>query len=237
MLRFFRNIRKKMIEEDNVRKYLPYAIGEILLVVIGILVALQVNNWNEERKEQNLAENILVQLHEKVAQDTLGLNRQADRYQRMINETEWVIEQFENDAPYVSRMDTALAMISAFSILEADYTAFNYLENVGIGIIQDQTLRDAISNYYAYSKFIDEVDEYFELNKYFRQEIYPKYFRRYRYSSFVIPVDYEALKKSSEFRIVVDMCFNDSIYYNRMTLQQIERAEELLSMIKTELGT
>jgi len=50
MLKFFRTIRKKLIEEDNVRKYLLYAIGEILLVVIGILIALQVNNWNEERK-------------------------------------------------------------------------------------------------------------------------------------------------------------------------------------------
>jgi len=50
MLKFFRKIRKKLIEQNNVRKYLLYATGEILLVVIGILIALQVNNWNEERK-------------------------------------------------------------------------------------------------------------------------------------------------------------------------------------------
>ena len=52
MLKFFRTIRKKLIEQDNVRKYLLYAIGEILLVVIGILIALQINNWNETRKHQ-----------------------------------------------------------------------------------------------------------------------------------------------------------------------------------------
>jgi len=50
MLRFFRQIRKTLIEQDNIRKYLLFAIGEILLVVIGIFIALQVNNWNEERK-------------------------------------------------------------------------------------------------------------------------------------------------------------------------------------------
>ncbi len=54
MLKFFRTIRKKLIEQKNVRKYLLYAVGEILLVVTGILIALQVNNWNEERKNSNL---------------------------------------------------------------------------------------------------------------------------------------------------------------------------------------
>jgi len=56
MLKFFRTIGKKLIDEDNVRKYLLYAIGEILLVVIGILIALQVNNWNEQHKELLTAE-------------------------------------------------------------------------------------------------------------------------------------------------------------------------------------
>jgi hypothetical protein len=51
-VRFFSRMRKKLIEQDNVRKYLLYAIGEILLVVIGILIALQVHNWNEERNRQ-----------------------------------------------------------------------------------------------------------------------------------------------------------------------------------------
>ena len=52
MLRFFRRIRLKLIEGGNLRKYLIYAIGEILLVMIGILLALQVNNWNEVRKQR-----------------------------------------------------------------------------------------------------------------------------------------------------------------------------------------
>ncbi|HKK40169.1 MAG TPA: hypothetical protein VJ949_12175, partial [Cryomorphaceae bacterium] len=55
MLKFFRNIRKKFIEQSNVRSYLIYAIGEIILVVLGILIALEVNNANEERKEKELS--------------------------------------------------------------------------------------------------------------------------------------------------------------------------------------
>jgi hypothetical protein len=54
MLRFFRQIRQRFLTENKFSKYLLYAIGEILLVVIGILIALQVNNWNEERKERRV---------------------------------------------------------------------------------------------------------------------------------------------------------------------------------------
>lgn len=52
MFRFFRTLRRKLLEEDKFRKYMWYAVGEVFLVVIGILIALQVNNWNEERKER-----------------------------------------------------------------------------------------------------------------------------------------------------------------------------------------
>lgn len=50
MIPFFRKIRKKMSDERKPMKYLRYAIGEIALVVIGILIALQINTWNDERK-------------------------------------------------------------------------------------------------------------------------------------------------------------------------------------------
>jgi hypothetical protein len=52
MLHFFRRIRQNLLKENKVTRYLLYAIGEIVLVVIGILIALQVNNWNEERKQR-----------------------------------------------------------------------------------------------------------------------------------------------------------------------------------------
>lgn len=55
MIKFFRNIRQNLLKEGKTTKYLKYAIGEIFLVVIGILIALSLNNWNENRKqEQNL---------------------------------------------------------------------------------------------------------------------------------------------------------------------------------------
>ncbi len=62
MLKFFRNIRQNLLNQGKTTKYFKYAIGEIILVVIGILIALQINTWNENRKvaieEQNALHNI-----------------------------------------------------------------------------------------------------------------------------------------------------------------------------------
>lgn len=52
MIKFFRKIRQRMFTENKFGKYLIYAIGEIILVVIGILIALQINNWNEGVKQR-----------------------------------------------------------------------------------------------------------------------------------------------------------------------------------------
>jgi hypothetical protein len=62
MIRFFSKMRYKLAAENKVSKYLHYAVGEILLVVIGILIALQVNTWNQERiariEERTILKNI-----------------------------------------------------------------------------------------------------------------------------------------------------------------------------------
>ena len=62
MLTFLRKIRRSLIESGSARKYFIYAIGEIALVVIGILIALQINNWNEERKDNLQRTTLLVNL-------------------------------------------------------------------------------------------------------------------------------------------------------------------------------
>ncbi len=62
MIKFFRKIRQNLVSEGKTLKYFKYAIGEILLVVIGILIALQVNNWNEDRKGQQWQRNFLTEL-------------------------------------------------------------------------------------------------------------------------------------------------------------------------------
>ena len=74
MIKFFRHIRKNLLMENKTSKYFKYAIGEIALVMIGILLALQVNNWNENRKKETLKDEYKVALINDYIKDTIQIN-------------------------------------------------------------------------------------------------------------------------------------------------------------------
>lgn len=73
MIKFFRKIRQKLVEENKVGTYLKYAIGEILLVVIGILIAVSINNWNEANKNTKREHAFLINLQQDLRADSLRL--------------------------------------------------------------------------------------------------------------------------------------------------------------------
>ncbi|MFK5879442.1 MAG: DUF6090 family protein [Flavobacteriaceae bacterium] len=74
MIKFFRKIRYKLVETNKTGKYLKYAIGEIVLVVIGILIALSINNWNENRKTKLKSQVYINKLVNDLVIDTLNIN-------------------------------------------------------------------------------------------------------------------------------------------------------------------
>ena len=73
MLRFFRQIRQRLLTDNKLSKYLLYAVGEILLVVIGILIALQINDWQEEQNNKALRNSYIAGFQRDLAADTLEL--------------------------------------------------------------------------------------------------------------------------------------------------------------------
>ena len=95
MIKFFRRIRYDLMEESptsakatagsKTGKYLKYAIGEIILVVIGILIALQINNWNEHRKKEKLKDSYKVSLINDLSKDTLMLGKLISENYRVMN--------------------------------------------------------------------------------------------------------------------------------------------------------
>lgn len=87
MLRFFRHIRKTLMEQNKIRTYLLYALGEILLVMIGILLALQVNNWNEEVKARAEFNQYLTTIQSNLLDDQVVLDSLIIRRQEIVELT------------------------------------------------------------------------------------------------------------------------------------------------------
>ena len=92
MIKFFRKIRQKLITENRMKKYFFYAIGEIALVMIGILLALQINNWNEERKQLAYGQEILHELITEVNKNISSFNWTIGNLEKSIEDQETMFE-------------------------------------------------------------------------------------------------------------------------------------------------
>jgi hypothetical protein len=150
MISFFRRIRQKLIDSGSVSKYLLYAIGEILLVVIGILIALQVNNWNEERKLLIEEQRVLSSLRTEISQSINQLEQRLDTESRV---TETIKVILSGGAP----LDSLLAHPAVDSLMWGPLWStvtevpvlqtYSDLKSSGnISIIQNYRIREGLSD-------------------------------------------------------------------------------------------
>ena len=165
MIKFFRKIRYDLMNQNKTTKYFKYAIGEIILVVIGILIALQVNNWNETRIEQNRIKQYAKSLIQDLKNDIDML--EVSKFQA--RKKSWFIDslrQYINLTPYSDLSNTDLYVI-AHDIMYRPYkwnrSTFNELKNsAALRYIDNDSLQKKLV---AYESFSNHLDEDFELDK------------------------------------------------------------------------
>ena len=157
MIKLFRRIRKSLIEENNMGKYFKYAIGEILLVVIGILIALQINNWNEARKTRNSEVSYLHSIKNDLQNDNSTIDFIIDDTSKRISNYESFIEQLkEFDTISDSRPLYSLTTSNyGFIDLKLQDHTIETLKNSGnIDIISLNSMRELIQVYYDTAEII-----------------------------------------------------------------------------------
>ena len=101
MIKFFRKIRQNLLSEGKTGKYLKYAIGEIVLVVIGILIALQINNWNEQSKAKKSADIQLSQLYQNISDHLSLLKTLNEVVKNNLVSNQNLSEQFQQINPLI----------------------------------------------------------------------------------------------------------------------------------------
>ena len=235
MIKFFRHIRQSLIMENKTSKYFKYAIGEIILVVIGILIALQVNDYYNNLQDRRLEFSLLKELKGSIISDSSSISRNIRNFVKIRREALFLDSIIENQLPYEKRIDSAFGAISVFVITESNYVPFEKVKSLRNGIITNDSLFNSISNYYNFSKFLADVDRYFQNGAYFRQSIYPKYFKGYRYGTIAEVSDYHKILNSDEIKVAIDYCINDAIFYRNNSRDRLEHARALINDINEEL--
>lgn len=142
-----------MIKENKISKYLLYAIGEISLVMIGILLALQVNNWNEKRKITEQEQFILQKLKVDLSLDVINISNEIKNIEVNITELTFCLDAIlgknnPSHADFIRNLNSLLTIIS----FNQNQSTFNNIVSSGqIAYIKNPSLTDSITKYYNYN--------------------------------------------------------------------------------------
>ncbi len=190
MIKFFRHMRESLLLENKTSKYFKYALGEIILVVIGILIALQINNWNEDKKIQNNITTSLNLLKDEIEINKMSISSVKD-YHIMIRDTLQKINMSIEEKNIESRLGFWKGMRTP----RLRNAAFQTTIQSGISREFNPFLLSALNNLYTYQ------DSYNQFNNSSSQIFFNADF-----------TDIKSIKKTMR---LVEMTMNDLYYYEK----------------------
>ena len=157
MLTFFRKIRKALLDSGSTRKYLLYAVGEIALVVIGILIALQINNWNEDRKAKKLELSLLTELYDNLFFDIDHNKRKIDNNKSYVQSCEIILRQLTENVPYHDSLGFHFANALNWNIAVVRDHAYQNAKAYGLDFISDSVQFQLSWTYEANVDYLAEL--------------------------------------------------------------------------------
>ena len=236
MIKFFRKIRQNLLSESKFGKYLTYAIGEIILVVIGILIALSINNWNEVRKNRNFEKEILEQIRANLSKDKLRLESIRHNFKKAMKSTDKVLKS-EWTANEKDSVKYWLSDIVRFDRFQPLTNAFEVAKSKGLDLISNKQLRFDIGAYYddeiiRVVKAIEDIEETFKEDWIY---ILRKDANNFKFGQYVILKDVDILKSEGE---LTNILRTNKDNFNGGTLRMdsgIMHIERILILLDKEL--
>jgi hypothetical protein len=137
-----------MLAENKLSKYLLYAVGEIMLVVIGILIALQINNWNENKKLKRVEIGMLKEIKSSLEIDLEDLNAEQNYLRRNFNSENIFIDWIESGDSFNDSISKHLYNIQMSIEFRYQSAPYETLKQLGMNIIKNDSLRKQISLLY-----------------------------------------------------------------------------------------
>ncbi len=151
MITLFRTIRQRLLTEGKTAKYLKYAIGEIILVVIGILIALQVNNWNIERLNKNDEQSYLKSFKTDLKKDSLSLASLVNRIDIQLINLEKIKNELSSDHTDIKQnVQFNYSLLTSFSFSPEKATIDDLKSSGKLNLIANKQVKDTLLSYYNY---------------------------------------------------------------------------------------
>ncbi|MAM29153.1 MAG: hypothetical protein CMC13_09025 [Flavobacteriaceae bacterium] len=175
MIKFFRHIRQRFLLENRFSKYLLYAIGEIILVVIGILIALQINNWNNNELNKKEEAMILKNLNFEFNKNKKDLKIIKNNYQRLIGATKQLLDLIGEKNIILQKHNTDSLISESINYLDyrpTENVLSDLISSGNLKLISSDSLR---LHLFQWSSFINEKEEAWETLDDFSQNMMMPY--------------------------------------------------------------
>jgi len=258
MIKFFRRIRQRLLTENKFSKYLIYAIGEIVLVVIGILIALQINNWNEYQKERKSEHLILSEIRDNLKYDLNDFESNITTLQNKSISSKAVLQALEKDIAYHDSLGYYFSYLNAYPHFSCKRNGYKLLQSKGLEIITNDELRNKINDLYEdrYQYLLTIEKERIDYNKVLLETAMTPYMGNKKLPLDIMPVslsnkgsnqtlinigyfrnirNYERLKEDLEFQSMVKNVEIWSTALGGIHYSVNENALELIKQIDQEL--
>ncbi|GAA4268949.1 DUF6090 family protein [Hyunsoonleella aestuarii] len=170
MLKIFRRIRQKLISKNSFRKYLVYAIGEIVLVVIGILIALQINNLNEDKKDRNFEIKMLSEIERTLETDKDYIQKMLKRLEKLDSTSNYFMELSKRNVLYHDSIFFKIFSLNRGISYYINSGPYQAVKSVGIDKISNDSLRNKLINFYDFDLPRYE-DNFKHTNRNYREDI------------------------------------------------------------------
>jgi len=214
--------------------------------VIGILIALQINSWNEERKKKGLERSTLLELKAALSSDAKTLEGWILAHVEYNSNSKVLLEHIKAKSPYSNALDTIWQKTVRYSLFHIDNSGFNLMEHRGSDLISNEALRKAIVYHYVNDQ--QELEKDVDINKLFSDR-YINYMFDHLYNPIskdfeeefnmfnevLLPVDYDTWISSPELQVKLSHSIKRRHRMNILAGGHLQKTKKLLSKIENEL--
>lgn len=151
MISFLRKIRQKLLQQNRITQYLTYAIGEIVLVVIGILIALQVNTWNEHRKERFIEQKMLQAINNDLKTDIIAIKSMLETESAAVATNRQLIKILKDSlSVFKPEYSSMFKSMNRYDLFFPKRMGYESLKSRGLEIIKNENIKSQIIYLYDF---------------------------------------------------------------------------------------